>query len=410
MKTVLILGAAACQLPLIRRCRAMGFRVLAASMPGPYPGFKEADRAVEIDLRDRAALLAVARDERVDAVITDQTDIPVATAAWIADRLGLPGIGHDVALRFTNKRLMREACLALGVPVPRCRGVRTVEELTAWSREIGLPLMLKPADNQGSRGVQCVRAPDQLAPALAEALRHSAAKEAVAEEFFAGREVVVQGFAGGGRFVNLTMGDRIYFRQPDRFIPQATLFPSSLPEAMQARVLEINRKLIAGFGLPFGITHSEYLVRPDTGDVRLVEVAARGGGVFISSDLVPLACGVDVNALLIRNAVGERVGVDEAAIRPAAAGYACFTLPEGVVREPPNAAEIAALPGVHRAHLDDLPVGRTTGGMCDKTMRLGPILMKASDRAGLDAVHQAVRRALRVTVETAAGPRGPIWD
>ncbi len=410
MKTVLILGAAACQLPIIRRCRAMGLRVLAASMPGPYPGFREADRAVPIDLRNRDALLQVARDERIDAVLTDQTDIPVATAAWIAGQLGLPGIGYDVALRFTNKRLMREACAALGVPVPRSRGVRTSAELEAWADQIGLPLMLKPADSQGSRGVQCIRRRDQLAAGLAEAIRHSATQEAVAEEFFVGREVVVQGFAGGGRFTNLVMGDRRYFGLPDRFIPQATLFPTNLPAALRDRIFDINRTLVTGFGLPFGITHSEYLVQPATGEIRLVEVAARGGGVFISSDLVPLSCGIDVNELLIRNALGERLGVDAAAPRPAAAGYVCFTLPEGTVTEAPNAAEVAARPGVHRVHLDDLPVGRAIGGMNDKTMRLGPILIKASDRSGLDAVHQDVRRTLRVTVQTADGQRGPVWD
>ena len=409
MKTVLILGAGPCQVPLIEKCRARGLRVLVASRPGAYPGFDLADQAYRVDVRDKERLRAVAAAERVAAVLTDQTDIPVSTAAWIAERLGLPGIGYACAQKFTDKQCMRRACAELGIPGPRYCVADRLAPLAQWADASGYPVIVKPVDSQGSRGVQLVRTPAELAAAFAEAAPHAAAGQVLAEEFVAGREVVIQGFAAEGRFTNLVIGDRRYFNLPGRFIPQATLFPSTLAPELQARLGDLNRRLVTGFGLPFGITHSEYLVRDD-GDIRLVEVAARGGGVFISSDLVPLACGVDVNDLLIRCALGERPAFDPAALRPAAAGYVCFALPAGEISRPPNAAELAALPGVHRACLAGLTLGARVADLSDKTGRQGPILLRAQSRAGLDALHRRVRETLRVEVTTAAGVRGPVWD
>ena len=94
-KRVFVLGAGKYQVPLIKKCQAMDCEVLVASIPGPYPGFDIADRAYPVDVRDRETILRIALEQEVDAVLTDQTDIPVATAAWVAAQLGLPGIGVE---------------------------------------------------------------------------------------------------------------------------------------------------------------------------------------------------------------------------------------------------------------------------------------------------------------------------
>jgi carbamoyl-phosphate synthase large subunit len=408
-KTILILGAGVCQVPLIRKARALGYRVLVASIPGPYPGFQAADKAYYVDVRDAEQILRIARAESVCAVLTDQTDIPVLTAAFVAERLGLPGIGMACARRFTNKKAMREACAKLGVPSPQSYASGSLPPLVDWVNEIGYPVIVKPVDNQGSRGVRRVDDKSELQEAFEDARRHSAVGEVLAEEFVAGREIVIEGFASNRQFTNLVIGDRSYFDISGRFIPQATLFPSNLAPALQQRLCDLNERLVTGLGLPFGITHSEFLVDPLSGQASLVEIAARGGGVFISSDLVPLACGTDVNELLISVAVGETVS---SILRPSclASGYLCFSLPEGIIVDPPNISEIAVVPGVHRAYLDDLTPGRVVHAMQDKTMRLGPILIRAADRAELDRVAETVRRTLKVGVSTPDGPKGPVWQ
>lgn len=409
-KRIFVLGAGKYQVPLIEKCRAMDCEVLVASIPGPYPGFDIADRAYPVDVRDKETLLRIAREQEIDAILTDQTDIPVATAAWVADQLGLPGIGVDCALRFTNKKLMQQVCLTLGITTLSSHVTDSLDALTVSARNIGYPVVVKPVDNQGSRGVSRVDKKEEIEAAFREAHRYTSTGEILVEKLFVGREIVIEGFSLDGTYTNLIIGDRTYFDIPGRFIPQATLFPTNLSHELKDQLLNINNRLVTGFGLPFGITHSEYLVNEQTGEIRLIEVAARGGGVFISSDLIPLCCGLDVNKLLIQRSLGTSVVVDyTSTMEVAASGYICFTLPEGVIDQPPNIEEIENIVGVYRACLEDLDSGKKIHRTMDKTMRQGPILIRAESREGLDKIHKRVQQALSITISTPDGVRGPIW-
>ncbi len=410
-RKLMVVGAGVCQVPIIRKARARGYAVLAVSAPGDYPGLRLADRAFEIDVRETEAIGAVARAEGIRGILTDQTDLPVPTVARVAERLGLPGIDPDCAVRFTHKAAMREACEAIGVPVPRHGTAATLAEAGQAGEAIGYPLVVKPVDSQGSRGVRRIRDPAGLAAGFHEALAHSAAGAVILEELVPGREIVVEGFFSGGVFANLAVGDRVYFKLPDVFIPKATLFPARLPPALEEKVRRLNRRLVTALAPRFAITHSEFLVDERTGDVRLVETAARGGGVFISSDLIPLASGFDANEALIELACGERdaLAVDEARLSGKAAGYLCFTVPAGIVEEVRGADELRSLPGVHAAHLDGLEPGTPTTPMRDKTMRRGPILLRGDTREELDRTMEQVRETLRVRVKTSRGTEGIRW-
>lgn len=407
----MILGAGKCQVPVIRQAQEMGFFTIAVSMKGDYPGFKTADKACEIDVRDQDEILRVAKAENICGILTDQTDIPVLTAAYIAEQLGLPGIGYDCALRFTNKFQMREYCDSIGVPVPKHFLSKSYEDARDRAEELGFPLVVKPVDSQGSRGVSRVNGRHDLKDKLNSAIGFSACKTAIVEQFLPNRkEVVVQGFAFDFQFTNLTIGDRYYFHLPDMFIPKQTLYPSLLPGDIQQKVLNINEHLIKSFAPKFGNTHSEYLIDPDTGDVHLVETAIRGGGVFISSDLVPLASGINVNELLITCATDSgRVRIDKADIQHRSSGYLCFYLPEGEIRRVSGIEELSSLPGVKKVSLEDIRVGNHISPLKDKTLRLGPILVAGKDRNDLQETIKQVQETLVIEVATPGGIRGIEW-
>jgi biotin carboxylase len=306
---------------------------------------------------------------------------------------------------------MQQVCLTLDITTLNSHVIDSLDALKIAARDIGYPVVVKPVDNQGSRGVRRVDKEEEVETAFREAHRYTSTGEILVEELFDGREIVIEGFSLDGSFINLIVGDRTYFNITGRFIPQATLFPTNLPYELKDRLLNINNRLVKGFGLPFGITHSEYLMNEQTGEIRLIEVAARGGGVFISSDLIPLCCGLDVNELLIQRSLGASVVMDYTSISEAAAsGYICFTLPEGVIDQPPNIKEVEEIEGVHRTYLEDLTPGKKIHYTKDKTMRMGPILIRAESREGLDKIHKRVQQVLHITVSTPEGVRGPIWS
>lgn len=408
---LMIMGAGKLQVPIIEQARQMGFETIVVSIPGNYPGFSVADRVYKIDVRKKEEILEIARQEEICGILTDQTDIAIPTIAYVAEQMGLPGIGYDCALRFTNKYMMRQRCEEIDIPVPKYFQVSSLEEAHEKGQKLGFPLMIKPVDSQGSRGVSKINSPEELEEKFQNAQVCSASGFIIIEEFFSGVEVAVEGFVSNFKFWNLVIGDKYYFNIPNRFVPNQTIFPSLLRKDIQKKILDINSRLIKGFGPKFGNTMSEYLANEDTGEVRLVETGIRGDGTFISSNLVPLACGINVNSLLIELASGTKkdITIDQSKLSRRAAGYACFYLPEGVIQRIDGIKEVKNLPGVQKAYLDELEIGMKTKGATDKTMRLGPILIYGKDRATCREIITRIQQTLVIEVKTSEGVKGIEW-
>lgn len=404
MDKLLVVGAGIGQVPLVKRAKALGVYVIVVTRAGDYPAIFLADEAWYIDIYDYEAIVEKARVSGVTAVISDQNDLMMPTVAYVAEALGLPGNSQRATLSYCNKNKFREICDKEGVPAPRHVELRS-SGVSYSELPFEVPLMVKPADSQSSIAVCKVCSFDEFEKALDAALEASPTGSAIVEEFFEGTEVVCEGFVDDGRYRNLAIGDRKYFDLGERtMIPSQTLFPSNLSREVAARIIDCEERLTAAIGASFGIVHSEYLVNGD-GDICVVESAIRGGGVYISSHIVPLATGVDVNALLLDKALGRQVDVESAfnAGRPGAAGYVCFYLPEGVVEECCGIEELVELPFVDMACLNDLTVGRKTGPMTYKGQRLGPVIVTGSDRANLDRNVQEVQSILSVIVRTSEG-------
>ncbi len=107
-KLAMVLGAGRGQIPVIDLCHEYGWEVLAVSVRGDYPGFKVAEYCEYIDIRDKERVLETGRNYGIDAVVSDQLDEAVPTAAYVAERMGLSGIPYEVVLRFTDKYIMRK--------------------------------------------------------------------------------------------------------------------------------------------------------------------------------------------------------------------------------------------------------------------------------------------------------------
>lgn len=407
---VLILGAANLQIPLIQFVQSKGYRVIVVSIPGDYPGFEIADRCIYCDVRDAKTILQEVANEKVVAVMTDQTDLPVPTIAYLAKELGLAGNDEQTALTYTNKCRMREAINEIGLPNVRYCRAQAVEDVAQnWYI---YPAIIKPEDNQGSRGVCRVNNFEELRNAFDEALSFSKTKHVIVEEFFEGKEVVVEGFVKDGEYLHLGIGDRIYFNLDNQFIPSQTIFPSTISSNLQDALLQFERKLHAHLHPSFGMTHSEYLIN-DKGEIRLVETALRGGGVYISSHLIPLYAGVNNYEMLLNSALGKHTSLYdvEKQMQRKASAYVCFYLPEGEVVSIKGIEELQQLKGVVKVDMHNVEVGTHIGAMINKTHRLGPILVSADSREEINKLIKQVQQTLDIRVLCPDGTeRSIIWS
>ena len=268
------------------------------------------------------------KDENIVAVLTDQTDISVPTVAFLCDKLGLPGNSERVAQIYSNKNLMRKICDDINIP--NLRHIRVSEIADAKDWDI-YPAMLKPEDSQGSRGVYKVNTFEELADALGDTLSFSHSGVAILEEFFVGNEIVVEGYVQDGEYINFGIGDRKYFEIEGKFIPSQTIFPTTINNALIDGILDNERNIHSHLSPSFGMIHSEYLVNEQSGEFFLEETALRGGGVYISSHLIPLYTSFNNYDLLLQNALGKKMdltSIEQSFVKKSSA-YICFSLPEG---------------------------------------------------------------------------------
>lgn len=403
----MILGAGFLQVPLIKCAADIGYDVALVAPCLDEPGFKYATHAVKADVTDCETILHYARKYDINGVITDQTDLPVRTAAYIAEQLSLPGIGYDCACLFTDKYRMREKCRELGIPVLQYTVTKDVRQALDFWRSIGGRVILKPVDNQGSRGCYVVHTAEDLLLKYPWALSYSRSGRVLVEQFVEGREFVVEGIACDYNYKNLIIGDTCYFNLPDVFSAFERTFPSVASAGLQNKVLEMNRKIIEGFGLKQGLTHSEFIVCG--GEVYLIETAARGGGVFISSDVVPCLTGIDTSRFLLDIAVHGAVELPVIRNTGKYCGYVAFFLPVGRIVRLEGLSDVLSLPYVGHNNLDGLYLGQLTKKIADKTARYF-LIVEGNDYCDLRVRIDNIKEMIHIEVETSDGLQYPIWN
>lgn len=412
MKSVMILGAAAGQVPFIERCKSSDYRVIVISPEGNYPGFKMADKRYYFDTRDKEGILKAARLENIDAILSDQTDVSIPSVAYVSEKMGLKSIGYQTSLSFTDKYRMREKAKGLGIAVPDFAKASTLQEAQAALQRIGFPAMIKPVDSSGSRGVFKINGAEELERYFDRSLSFSHEKSVIVEGFIRGREYIADGLAIDRRYLQTDLGIKEYFRKENLFISKMCMFSSarSINDPAELAVLETDRAVVEGFGLEFGLTHGEYIVGEDDGKAYLVEVAARGGGLYISSDLTPRACGINTNDILIDFVVeGKSVPVEKLSLTEGVSAWVCFELAPGRIIEIKGRDLVKTLPGVFRADIDDLYVGEYVEEMVNDANKKGPVLIEAGTREECYRYIQRVKDTLDVVVDSGGAMAHIIW-
>lgn len=401
-KKVMIIGAGAGQVPLINLCKQEGLHTYVVSPFGPYPGIKLADTHINEDIYHVDALVEKGRELGIDYVISDQSDFAVPLVAYIADKLGVPGNKPEVAQTYSYKSKFRAFCEKNNIPSPKAVEIHNADSLPQGLR---FPVVVKPADSQGSRGISKVESYADLKQAVLDAMAYSKKGSVVIEEFFKGREVVCEGFAIDGVYYPVAFGDRNYFNLEGKFIPSQTIFPSSISLEIEKRIIA-NEKLITSILKPeFGTVHSEYLVNEETGEFVVVESALRGGGVYIASDLIPLSVGVDLTEILLLAMTGQK----EKAIKKLgnridrASAYICFYLNKGRITSIEGIDKIKSMPHVNKADVENLNIGDNVPFIEHKGMRKGPFIVEANSLSDLNRYIHDIQSSFSVNIDGEAG-------
>jgi biotin carboxylase len=220
-KRLLVLGAGPAQLGVLRAARERGLFVIALDRDPAAPGFEYADRRAVVSTEDEPAIGMLAAAEELDGVIAAGIDWPVAIAARVAARLGLPHpLTPETAALAVSKQRQRDRLAEHGVPQPRWQLVTQAPD------DIEVPCVVKPPDRQGQKGLTLVRDRDRLPAAVAEAVSTSRTHVALVEDLIEGPEVTVNAFSTDGVFHPLTVNDRLTADEPAFGVALAHAWPS----------------------------------------------------------------------------------------------------------------------------------------------------------------------------------------
>ena len=411
-KKVMIVGAGIGQVNLLKICQKRDYDVFVVSIPGDYPCFKLTDNIRYADITDKEAVLKIAQEEKIDAVLSDQSDMAVATVAYVAEKMHLRGIGYDTSLKFTNKYFMRQAAQKAGIGVPDFARVKTLQEALAFSNSHSYPLIIKPVDGWSSRGVHKVNNDQELTEHFQDSLCYSISGYAIIESFVTGKEYLADGFAMDNKYTNLDVGEKEYFDIPNIFVSKMCMFSSAAMAngRVEKMVLDANKKLVENMGLSFGITHAEYLYSPQEDKVYLVEIAARGGGVYLSTDITPKATGFHTNEALVDYVVEGKLTVPvEQKLTKCVSAWICIGFPEGEIVSIKGAEEVKQLPGVYKVLLDKVYVGMQTQEISNDNNKYGPILIAAQTKQVCHDIIEKVLNILDIRVKTKNGIEKLVW-
>jgi len=302
---IMIIGGGMMQVPLIQAARRMGLRTVVTDYNRESPGFGLADIALEVSTRniDFSVLAArrIAGQVPIHGVLTVGTDAS-RTVSAVAAALELPGIRYDVAERATDKIKMRECFKAHGVPSPDFQYVWTREEARSAIERLGLPVVIKPADNMGARGVRMLESAEEVEEAFTGARRASVSGMIIIEQFMQGHELSIDSLVWDGHVEITGIADRIIDGAP-YFIERGHILPSALPGADQQAAVSVMIQGIRALGIDVGAAKGDIKMTPR--GPMIGEIAARLSGGFMSGFTFPLATGIDLMSAALKIAMGE---------------------------------------------------------------------------------------------------------
>ena len=303
MAKIMVIAGGEWQCPIVQTAKSMGHTVICSNLYEDSPAFTYADVGEVADVLDREKNLWIAKKYKPDAVLTDQSDIAVPTVAYVAEQMHLKGIGEEKAELFTNKYKMREFCEKHGFPSPVCYHCTDYREAEEALKKLGRAI-IKPLDSQSSRGIYIIDSPEQLKEVFEKSMSYSNNEKAVlVEQYIEGTEFTVDGVKTASGYQVTAISRKNHFSYNPN-VANELLFSWKDADYDYKELEELNIEMVTEMGLPFGMSHAEYKYMD--GKYYLIEIAARGGGTKISSDIVPFMSGVNSNAKYINMLLGKQ--------------------------------------------------------------------------------------------------------
>ena len=311
MKKLLLLGGSRYLLPVIREAHYLGYHVITCDYLPDNIAHKYSDEYHNVSIIDKEAVLELAKRLQVDGIMSFATDPGVLTAAYVSEKLGLPTPPYRSVEILQNKDKFRAFLTEHGFQVPKARGYDCVEDALKDTGCFRWPVIVKPVDSAGSKGVTKVETPDELESSLRFALQFSIGKRFIIEEFIEkeGDSSDTDCFSVDGELKFVSFSNQKFDEAAQNpYTPAAYSWPSHMPADCQKELRDELQRLIRLLDMGTSIYNVETRLGKD-GKAYIMECSPRGGGNRLS-EVLHYATGVNLIRSAVLAAVGEKAALE----------------------------------------------------------------------------------------------------
>jgi len=402
MKKVIVLPGAEAQIPLLKKLKGMGYYTISFNPYTDSPAFPYADTHDLVDILDKSKCLELARKYSPSAILSDECDIAMPTVAYLSEQLGTHSLGARCAALFTNKSQMRDFCVQHHLPTPLYRICNSVDDAYSFFRtQSSGKCILKPLDSNSSRGVFTIEQEEEIAKYWERTIGFSHCQHAVLiEQYIDGVEFTVDGIVTTEGHKSLAISEKKHYAY-NKNIAYELFFSHTNAHFDYDLLRSTNDTFVNLSSLPVGcLTHAEY--KYQNGNFYLIEIAARGGGNFISSDIVPIMSGVDNYAYLINSFVERKTAEPISAVTNLSERCAVlhfFDIPhQGIVRKIEGEDFLQNSPQILRYGLH-FKIGDKVQKADNDSSRVGYYIAYAESRQALLSLMEQIDDTFKIIID-----------
>ena len=392
-KRLLILGAGPFQIGAIRKAVAIGHEVVTLDYSPASIGHRFSHRHVICSTADVEGVTAAARELRVDGICTFSSDVAVPAVAHACAELGLPGPSPEVVRRMSLKHEFRALLRECDLPHPAFVSGESVRDIRGSLSSLRLPIIVKPVDTSGSRGVTALRDLDEarLERALLHAREYSRSGTVCVEEFVNGVEVGGDAILLDGRIAFMA----ITHKHMDGFVVTGHSLPASIGPDEQARVKAAVEACCRALGYTNGVLNFDVMVTDH--ETCILEMSARNGGNGIPA-IIAHATGVDPEVAAIRMSLGDQPGCEPAREPRGAGSWVFGSDSPGTLLDMAGFEEVRNLVPELLELFQAVPSGGTVRPFTHGGNLVGYALFDCPHPGDYPAIRQRIREAVRLSV------------
>lgn len=308
MKKLLILGAMEMHVPLIKRAKEMGNYVITVDYIPENPGHKLADEAYYDSTTDLDAVLKLSKKLNIDGIMTYNSDPAAPTAAYVAEKLGLPGNPYQSVKIMSEKNLFRDFLISNGLNAPKFGNYLNIEDALCHINDFSFPMIIKPVDSSGSKGVTVVNNVNDVQNAIECALEKSRSKKFIIEEYIepVGKQLHGDGFVQNGKVVFLHLGDHHFDSTINNLVPYSTTYPTEHPVEIVNACKNQIQDFMSKVGFKNGGFNVELRISNKDNKPYIIDIGARNGGNF-TPKVIEYGSGFNFLDRAIKIALGESI-------------------------------------------------------------------------------------------------------